>query len=43
MNLLALRRPELLDELFELGTAAAGGQHELRGDQLRSCPAGAGR
>jgi hypothetical protein len=35
VNLLALRRPELLDELFELGENLRRAQHELRGEQLR--------
>ncbi|MEN3305825.1 MAG: hypothetical protein V7603_2027 [Micromonosporaceae bacterium] len=35
VNLLALRRPDLLDELFELGEGLRRAQHELQGDQLR--------
>jgi hypothetical protein len=35
VNLLALRRPELLDELFELGAQLRQAQHELQGEQLR--------
>lgn len=35
VNLLALRRPELLDELFELGEQLRQAQHELHGEQLR--------
>ncbi len=35
VNLLALRRPDLLDELFELGEGLRKAQHELQGEQLR--------
>ncbi|MEU4618798.1 hypothetical protein AB0G04_02300 [Actinoplanes sp. NPDC023801] len=35
VNLVALRRPELLDELMELSTALRAAQRELQGDQLR--------
>jgi chromosome segregation ATPase len=35
VNLLALRRPDLLDELFELGAGLRQAQHELQGEQLR--------
>jgi hypothetical protein len=35
VNLLALRRPDLVDELFELGEALRRAQHELEGEQLR--------
>ncbi|HKT04786.1 MAG TPA: hypothetical protein VJT31_35175, partial [Rugosimonospora sp.] len=35
VNLLALRRPDLLDELFALGEGLRQAQHELRGEQLR--------
>jgi hypothetical protein len=35
VNLLALRRPDLLDELYALGEALRRAQHELRGEQLR--------
>ncbi|GIE79477.1 hypothetical protein Aph02nite_54270 [Actinoplanes philippinensis] len=35
VNLVALRRPELIEELVELSTALRAAQRELRGDQLR--------
>ncbi|WP_305785300.1 hypothetical protein [Symbioplanes lichenis] len=35
VNLLALRRPELIDELVELATALRDAQRGLRGDELR--------
>jgi hypothetical protein len=35
VNLVALRRPELIDELVELSTALRAAQRELQGDQLR--------
>jgi hypothetical protein len=35
VNLLALRRPELIDELVELSTALRSAQRGLHGDQLR--------
>lgn len=35
VNLLALRRPELIDELVELSTALRSAQRSLQGDQLR--------
>jgi hypothetical protein len=35
VNLLALRRPELLDELVELAAALRSAQRNLKGDQLR--------
>jgi hypothetical protein len=35
VNLLALRRPELIDELVELSTALRHAQRGLRGDELR--------
>jgi hypothetical protein len=35
VNLLAIRRPELIDELAELSTALRAAQRELRGEQLR--------
>ncbi|MFI5932831.1 hypothetical protein [Actinoplanes sp. NPDC051494] len=35
VNLLALRRPELIDDLVELSTALREAQRGLRGDQLR--------
>src|SRR3954468_10503759 len=35
VNLLALRRPELIDELVELSTALRSAQRGLQGDQLR--------
>ena len=35
VNLLALRRPELIDELVELATALRAAQRSLQGDQLR--------
>lgn len=35
VNLLALRRPELIDELVELSTALRSAQRGLRGEQLR--------
>ncbi|GIE27769.1 hypothetical protein Ait01nite_008140 [Actinoplanes italicus] len=35
VNLVALRRPELLDELVGLSTALRAAQRELQGDQLR--------
>jgi len=35
VNLLARRRPELVDELLALGDALRTAQHELRGEQMR--------
>lgn len=35
VNLVALRRPELIEELVELSTALRAAQRELRGDELR--------
>jgi hypothetical protein len=35
VNLVALHRPELIDELVELSTALRAAQRELQGDQLR--------
>jgi hypothetical protein len=35
VNLLALRRPELIDELVELATALRSAQRSLKGDELR--------
>src|SRR3954468_5356195 len=35
VNLLALRRPELVDELLDLGDQLRAAQHDLRGPQLR--------
>ncbi|MBO3740461.1 hypothetical protein [Actinoplanes flavus] len=35
VNLVALRRPELIEELVELATALRAAQRELRGDELR--------
>jgi hypothetical protein len=35
VNLLARERPELIDELFELGDALRAAQHELRGEEMR--------
>ncbi|MBW6433152.1 hypothetical protein KZ829_05265 [Actinoplanes hulinensis] len=35
VNLVALRRPDLIEELVELSTALRAAQRELRGDQLR--------
>lgn len=35
VNLLALRRPELIDELVELATALRAAQRSLKGDELR--------
>jgi hypothetical protein len=35
VNLLALRRPDLVDELFELGEGLRRAQHDLQGEQLR--------
>ena len=35
VNLLALRRPELIDELVELATALRSAQRSLQGDELR--------
>ncbi|MCA2219336.1 hypothetical protein [Jidongwangia harbinensis] len=35
VNLLALRRPELIDELVELATAMRAAQRSLQGDELR--------
>lgn len=35
VNLLARRRPELVDELLELGEALRSAQRDLRGDELR--------
>ena len=35
VNLLALRRPELIDELVELATALRAAQRGLKGDELR--------
>ncbi|GAB3969300.1 hypothetical protein V1634_20870 [Plantactinospora veratri] len=39
VNLLALRRPELMAELVELSAALRGAQRELRGDRLRELSA----
>jgi hypothetical protein len=39
VNLVALRRPELIEELVTLATALRAAQRELRGDQLRDLSA----